>query len=43
MTVTSNPWSLMTGASRGDGEVRLEATTASVVVDDWFHCKKSPG
>jgi hypothetical protein len=43
MTVTSNPWSLMTGASRGDGEVRLEATTASVVVDDWFRCKKSPG
>jgi hypothetical protein len=34
MTVTSNPWSLMTGASRGDGEVRLEATAASVVVGE---------
>jgi hypothetical protein len=32
MTANSNPWSLTTGASRGDGEVRLEATAASVIV-----------
>jgi hypothetical protein len=31
-TATSNPWSSTTGASRGDGDVRLEATAASVVV-----------
>jgi hypothetical protein len=30
----SNPWSLTAGASRGDGEVRLETTTASVVVGE---------
>jgi hypothetical protein len=33
-TAASNPWSVMTIASRGDDEVRLEATTASVVVED---------
>jgi hypothetical protein len=31
-TATSNPWSSMTGASRGNGEGWLETTTASVVV-----------
>jgi hypothetical protein len=31
-TVTSNLWSSTTGASRGDGEVRLEATAVLVVV-----------
>jgi hypothetical protein len=31
-TATSNPWSFTTGASRGDGEGRLEMTVASVVV-----------
>jgi hypothetical protein len=35
MTVTSNPWSLTTGASRDDGEVRLEATAASVIVGEF--------
>jgi hypothetical protein len=29
---TSNPWSSTTGTSLGDGEVRPEATAASVVV-----------
>jgi hypothetical protein len=28
-TAVSNPWSSTTSASRGDGDVRLEATTAS--------------
>jgi hypothetical protein len=37
MTATSNPWSLTTGASRGDGEVRLEVTAASVVIESSFH------
>jgi hypothetical protein len=32
MSATSNLWSLTTGASRGDGEVRLEAMAVSVVV-----------
>jgi hypothetical protein len=32
MMATSNLWSSMTGASRGDGEVRLESTAATVVV-----------
>jgi hypothetical protein len=46
-TVIPNLWSSTTGASRGDGEVRLETTTASVVVVEleklqekagqWFH------
>jgi hypothetical protein len=31
-TLTSNPWSSMTGASRGDGERWLESTAASVDV-----------
>jgi hypothetical protein len=43
MTATSNPWSLMTGTSLGDGKVRLEATVASVVIESLFYCKKSPG
>jgi hypothetical protein len=43
MTATSNLWSSTTGASRGDGKVRLEATAATVVVESSFHCKKSPG
>jgi hypothetical protein len=43
MTATLNPWSLMTGTSLGDDEVRLEATAASVVVESSFYCKKSPG
>jgi hypothetical protein len=34
MTVTSNPWLLTTGASRGDGEARLETTAASVIVGE---------
>jgi hypothetical protein len=34
MMVTLNPWSLMTGASRSDGEVRLETTTASVIIEE---------
>jgi hypothetical protein len=43
MTATSNPWSLTTGTSLGDGEVRLEATAASVVIESSFHYKNSPG
>jgi hypothetical protein len=31
-TAISNPWSLTTGASRGDGDARLEMTAASVLV-----------
>jgi hypothetical protein len=42
-TATSNPWSSTTGTSLGDGEVRLEATAASVVVESSFHCKNSSG
>jgi hypothetical protein len=34
MTANSNPWSLMTGASRGDGDARLETTAASVIVGE---------
>jgi hypothetical protein len=33
-TAISNPWSLMTGASRGDGDARLESTAASVIVGE---------
>jgi hypothetical protein len=33
-TVISNPWLLMTGASRGDGDARLESTAASVIVGE---------
>jgi hypothetical protein len=33
-TVISNPWSLTTGASRGDGDARLESTAASVIVGE---------
>jgi hypothetical protein len=33
-TATSSPWSLMTGASRGDGDVSLETTAASVIVGE---------
>jgi hypothetical protein len=32
MTATSNPWSSMSGASRGDDDGWLETTAASVVV-----------
>jgi hypothetical protein len=42
-TATSNLWSSTTGTSLGDGEVRLEATAASVVVESSFHYKNSPG
>jgi hypothetical protein len=42
-TAVSNPWSSTTGTSLDDGDVRLEATTALVVVDNWFHCKKLLG
>jgi hypothetical protein len=34
MTVTSNPWSSTTGASRGNGDARLETTAASVIVGE---------
>jgi hypothetical protein len=34
MTAIPNPWSLMTGASRGDGDARLESTAASVIVGE---------
>jgi hypothetical protein len=30
-TAIPNPWSLMTGASRDDGDARLESTAASVI------------
>jgi hypothetical protein len=30
----SNPWSLMTGASRGDGDAWLESTVASVIIGE---------
>jgi hypothetical protein len=33
-TANSNPWSLTTGASRGDGDARLEMTAASVIVGE---------
>jgi hypothetical protein len=33
-TAILNPWSLMTGASRGDGDARLESTAASVIVGE---------
>jgi hypothetical protein len=33
-TAISNPWSLTTGASRGDGDARLESTAASVIVGE---------
>jgi hypothetical protein len=33
-TVTSSLWSSMTGASRGDGDVWLETTAASVIVGE---------
>jgi hypothetical protein len=42
-TATSNLWLSTAGASRGDSEVRLEATAASVVVESSFHSKNSPG
>jgi hypothetical protein len=42
-TATSNPWSSTTGTSLGDGEVRLEVTAASVVIESSFHCKNSSG
>jgi hypothetical protein len=34
MTGISKTWSSQTGASRGDGDVRLETTAASVVVGE---------
>jgi hypothetical protein len=34
MTVISNPWSLTTGASRGDGDARLETMAASVLIGE---------
>jgi hypothetical protein len=40
---TSNLWLSTTGTSLGDGEVRLEVTAASVVVESSFHCKNSLG
>jgi hypothetical protein len=39
----SNPWSSTTGASRGDGEVRLETTTASVVVGELEKLQEKEG
>jgi hypothetical protein len=39
-TANSNPWSLTTGASRGDGDARLEMTTASVVVGELERLQK---
>jgi hypothetical protein len=33
-TAISNPWSLTTGVSRGDGDARLETTAASVIVGE---------
>jgi hypothetical protein len=33
-TVISNPWSLTTRVSRGDGDARLEITAASVIVGE---------
>jgi hypothetical protein len=40
---TSNPWSSTTGTSLGDGEVRPEATTASVVVGELGKLRKKGG
>jgi hypothetical protein len=42
-TATSNLWSSTTGASRGDGEVRLEATTASVVIGELEKLREKAG
>jgi hypothetical protein len=44
-TVTSNPWSSTTGTSLGDGdgEVRLEATAASVVVGELGKLREKGG
>jgi hypothetical protein len=42
-TANSNPWSLTTGASRGDGEVRLEATIASVIVGELEKLQEKAG
>jgi hypothetical protein len=33
-TVISNPWSLTTGVSRGDGDAWLETMAASVIVGE---------
>jgi hypothetical protein len=33
-TANPNPWSLMTGAARGDGDARLESTASSVIVGE---------
>jgi hypothetical protein len=33
-TANSNPWSLTTGASRGNGDARLETTAASVIIGE---------
>jgi hypothetical protein len=43
MTVTSNPWSSTTGASRGDGEGRPEATAASVIVGELEKLQEKAG
>jgi hypothetical protein len=42
-TETSNPWSSTTGASRGDGEVRLEATAALVIVGELEKLQENAG
>jgi hypothetical protein len=42
-TVNSNPWSLTTGASRGDGDARLETTAASVIVGELEILQKKAG
>jgi hypothetical protein len=43
MTETSNPWSSTTGTSLGDGEVRPEATAASVVVGELGKLREKGG
>jgi hypothetical protein len=42
-TANSNPWSLTTGASRGDGNARLEMTAASVIVGELEMLQKKGG
>jgi hypothetical protein len=38
-----NPWSLTTGASRGDGDARLESTAASVIVGEFEMLQQRAG
>jgi hypothetical protein len=42
-TAISNPWSLTTGASRGDGDARLEMTAASVIIGELEMLQKKAG